>query len=208
MKYLIVTFFFFTINPPIQSQNLKVEDLKILINKDIPEWTTSFENFNWNYFLKVDSIAGFEKVQKQSFKDLKKFENIYNPIISYSENKDKFIDIYSYQLNLEKKNEKYYSIIDVGQAIYLCDIKNKYWERIAYNEYSKSFDDVIWVNENEFLLVGSERNEKDKNSPIIYIGNLKTQSFEIVINTNEKCIQKENFYKSKKLKNIKIENQN
>lgn len=207
MKHLFVFFFLVVINP-LQAQNLKVEDLKVLVNKNIPEWTTSFKNFNWNDFLKVDSIADFEKVQKQSFKDLKKFQNIYNPIISYSENKDKFIDIYSYQLNLEKKNGKYYSIIDVGQAIYLCDIRNNYWERIAYNEYSKNFDDVIWVNENEFLLVGSERNENNKNSPILYIGNLKNQSFEIVINTNEKCIQKESFYKSRKLKNIQIENQN
>lgn len=207
MKHLFVFFFLVVINP-LQAQNLKVENLKVLVNKNIPEWTTSFKNFNWNDFLKVDSIADFEKVQKQSFKDLKKFQNIYNPIISYSENKDKFIDIYSYQLNLEKKNGKYYSIIDVGQAIYLCDIRNNYWERIAYNEYSKNFDDVIWVNENEFLLVGSERNENNKNSPILYIGNLKNQSFEIVINTNEKCIQKESFYKSRKLKNIQIENQN
>jgi hypothetical protein len=207
MKHLFIFFFFLAINP-IQAQNLKVEDLKVLIDKNIPEWTASFKNFNWNEFLKVDSIAEFEKIEQHDFKDLKKFQNIYNPIISYSKNKDKFIDIYSYQLNLEKKNEKYYSIIDVGQAIYLCDIKNKYWKRVAYNEYSKSFDDVIWVNENEFFLVGSERNDKDKNSPIIYIGNLKTQSFEIVINTNEKCIQKENFYKSKKLDSIKIENQN
>lgn len=156
MKYLFIVFFILAINP-IQAQNLKVEDLRVLINKDLPEWTTSFENFNWNDFVKVDSIADFEKVQKQSFKDLKKFQNIYNPIISYSEKKDKFIDIYSYQLNLEKKNEKYYSNIDVGQAIYLCNIKNKYWERIAYNEYSKSFDDVIWINKNEFLLVGSKK---------------------------------------------------
>jgi hypothetical protein len=207
VKYLFITFLLLLVNLT-QAQNLQIKDLNILIDKNIPEWTVSFENFNWNDFIKVDSIAGFEKIGKQKFKDLKKFQSIYNPIISYSENKDKFIDIYSYQLNLEKKNEKYYSNIDVGQAIYLCDIKNNYWERISYNEYSKNFDDVIWINENEFLLVGSERNEKDKNSPIIYIGNLKNNSFEIVINTNEKCFQKESFYKSKKLKNIQIENQN
>lgn len=201
MKYLFITFLLLLVNPT-QAQNLQIKDLNILIDKNIPEWTALFENFNWNDFMKVDSIADFEKIEK------KKFQSIYNPIISYSENKDKFIDIYSYQLNLEKKNEKYFSNIDVGQAIYLCDIKNNYWERISYNEYSKNFDDVIWINENEFLLVGSERNEKDKNSPIIYIGNLKNNSFEIVINTNEKCFQKESFYKSKKLKNIQIENQN
>nr|WP_315242022.1 hypothetical protein [uncultured Flavobacterium sp.] len=205
MKYLYITFFFLLITP-IQSQNLKVEDLKILINKNFPEWTSSFENFDWNDFIKVDSIADFEKIEKQKFKDLKKFQDIYNPIISYSENKDKFIDIYSYQLNLEKKNGKYYSNIDVGQAIYLCDIKNKYWGKISYNEYSKNFDDVIWINNNEFLLVGSERNENDKNSPILYIGNIKEHSFEIVINTNEKCFQKNSVYRSKKLNNIKIEN--
>lgn len=155
----------------------------------------------------MDSIGDFEKGLKENFKSLKKFQMIYDPIISYSESKNKFIDIYSYQLNLEKRNNKYYSNIDVGQAIYLCEINNKTWERIAYNEYSKSFDDVIWINENTFLLVGYEKNETDKNSPIIYIGNVKDETFEIVINTNINCFQKENFYKSEKLKNIKIENQ-
>jgi hypothetical protein len=205
MKSKIIAFLILLFNP-LQAQKLEVKDLKVIINKDLPEWTVFFENFNWNDFLKVDSIAAFEKVEKQHFKSLKKFQNLYDPIISYSENKNKFIDIYSYQLNLEKKNGKYYSNIDVGQAIYFCDIKNKFWGRIAYNEYSKSFDDVLWINENTFLLVGYEKNEADKNSPIIYIGNVKDKSLEIVINTNVNCFQK-NLYKSKKLKNIKIENQ-
>ncbi|MRX67400.1 hypothetical protein SAMN06265349_1011085 [Flavobacterium resistens] len=158
-------------------------------------------------FYKSGSTADFENQFKEDFKSLKKFQSIYNPIISYSGGKNKFIDIYSYELNLEKKNGKYYSINDVGQAIYLCDINNKIWIRIAYNEYSKYFDDVIWINENQFLLVGYEENENDKKSPIIYIGNTKAKSFEIVINKNIKCFQKNTLYKSKKLKNIKIENQ-
>ncbi|TPG41689.1 hypothetical protein [Flavobacterium pectinovorum] len=206
MKNIIIVFFLFLINS-IQSQNLQVKDLRVVIDKNIPDWTNSFENFDWNDFIKVDSIADFEKVEKQNVKKLEKFQQLYDPIISYSENKNKFIDIYSYQLNLEKKNEKYYSNIDVGQAIYFCEINKKLWQRIAYNEYSKYFEDVIWINENKFLLVGYEKTENDKNSPIIYVGNLKNQSFEIIINTNKKCLQKENFYKSKKLKNIKIENQ-
>lgn len=206
MKNIIIVFFLFLVNS-IQSQNLQVKDLRVAIDKNIPEWTNSFENFDWNDFIKVDSIADFEKVEKQNVKKIEKFQQLYDPIISYSESKNKFIDIYSYQLNLEKKNEKYYSNIDVGQAIYLCEINKKLWQRIAYNEYSKYFEDVIWINENRFLLVGYEKTEKDKNSPIIYIGNLNDQAFEIVINKNKECLQKENFYKSKKLKNIKIENQ-
>ena len=204
MKYLIITAFLLLFNN-IQAQNLGIENVKFTVNENLNEWKNSFENFNWNDFLKVDSIAEFENVEKQSFNDLKKFQSVYNPIISYSKNKEKFIDIYSYQLNLEKKNGKYYSLVDVGQAIYLCDIKNKYWNRIFYGEYSRKIDDVIWIDENSFLLVGTEKNENDKNSPIIYIGNLKTKSLEIVINTNNKCVQNEQIYKSEKLKNIEIE---
>jgi len=205
MKHLIIIAFLLLFNN-IQSQNSRIENVKFTINKDLSEWTKSFENFNWNDFIKVDSIAEFENVEKQNFKNLNKFQSVYNPIICYSKNKQKFIDIYSYQLNLEIKKGKYYSIIDVGQAIYLCDIKNKYWNRIFYGEYSRKIDDVVWIDENDFLLVGTEKNENDKNSPIIYIGNLKSQSLEIVINTNIKCFEKEKTYKSKKLKSIKIEN--
>lgn len=206
MKNLLISFFLLAINP-IQAQSLDVKDLKNIISKNIPEWTVSFENFDWNDFIKVDSTADFENRFKENFKRLKKFQSVYDPIISYSASKNKFIDIYSYQLNLEKKDGKYYAMNDVGQAIYLCDINNKIWNRIDYNEYSKYFDDVLWINENTFLLAGYEENENNKKSPIIYIGNIKEKLFEIVINTNPKCFQKENNYKSKKLKNIKIENQ-
>ncbi|KFF06128.1 hypothetical protein [Flavobacterium reichenbachii] len=205
MKKLIIGLFFLPFNVG-QSQNLEVKDLKNIINKNIPEWTASFENFDWNDFIKVDSIADFENGLGENFKNLKKFQTVYDPIISYSESKNNFIDIYSYQLNLEKKNGEYYSNNDVGQAVYLCRINDKFWERIAYNEYSKNFDDILWVNENKFLLVGYKKNENDKNSPIIYIGNQKNKSFEIVINTNLKCFEKGNFYKSKKLEKIKIKN--
>ena len=204
MKRLICIVFILLFNS-IQSQNSEIENVKFTINKDLSEWTKSFKNFNWNDFIKVDSIAVFENFEKQSFKHLKKFQSVYNPIISYSKNKDKFIDIYSSQLNLEKKNDKYYSTIDIGQAIYLCDIKNKYWARIFYGEYSRKIDDIVWINENDFLLVGTEKNENDKNSPVIYIGNLKNKSLEIVINTDKNCFQKEETYKSEKLKSIKIE---
>ncbi|KUJ61852.1 hypothetical protein AR687_09815 [Flavobacteriaceae bacterium CRH] len=204
MKRLIISYFILLFSP-IQAQNLQVKDLQILITKGLPKWTNSFENFKWDDFIKVDSIADFDKGLKENFKSLKKFQTVYDPIISYSESRNKFIDIYSYQLNLEKKNGKYYSNIDVGQVIYLCDINNKVWERIAYNEYSKSFDDVIWINENKFLLVGYEKNESNKNAPIIYIGNIKEKSFKIVVNSNVNCFQKEQFYQSEKLKNIQIQ---
>lgn len=193
------------INLNLNAQELNVENAKLVINNNLSEWPNSFENFNWDEFVEVDSIAIFESVVKNKFKNLKQFQSIYDPIISYSKSNDKFIDIYSYQLNLEKKNEKYYSTIDVGQAIFLCDIKNNYWTRIMYLEYSGIIDDVVWRDENSFLLVGTQRNENDKNTPVIYFGNLKNKSFSIIMSTNDECIQKEEGFKSEKLNNIIIE---
>lgn len=205
IKNLILTLFVLLFNNT-KAQDLDIENLRTTIDKELNEWPKSFENFNWDDFIEVDSIAVFENLVKQNFKDLKKFQSVYDPIISYSENKNKFIDIYSYQLNLEKKDGKYYSLIDVGQAIFLCDIKNKYWTRIMYSEYSMHIDDVVWIDEFNFLLVGTQRNDYDKNIPIIYFGNLNSKSFRIIINSNENCIRKEENYISKKLKNIKIQN--
>jgi len=69
MKRLIIIAFLLLFNK-IQSQNSRIENVKFTINKDLLEWTKSFENFNWNDFIKVDSIAEFENVEKQSFKNL------------------------------------------------------------------------------------------------------------------------------------------
>ena len=74
-----------------------------------------------------------------------------------------------------------------------------------YLEYSGIIDDVVWRDENSFLLVGTQRNENDKNTPVIYFGNLKNKSFSIIMSTNDECIQKEEGFKSEKLNNIIIE---
>ena len=198
MKNLIISFFLiFFYN--IQAQPSELESIEKHLTKD---WKESFENFDIKDFIKVDSIAKFQSVEKQKFKNLKKFLSIYNPIITYNTNQEKFIDIYSYQLNLEKKDGKYFSTIDSGQAIYLCDKKAKYWQRIFYGEYTHIIDDVIWIDENNFILIGTEKDENDKNSPIIYLGNTKKKNFEILINTNKKCVQINLTYQSKKLNRI------
>ncbi|GAA4766570.1 MULTISPECIES: hypothetical protein [Flavobacterium] len=202
MKYIMISFFLIFFNY-IQAQSSELENVEKYLTED---WKESFENFNIKDFIKVDSIAEFQNVEKQNFKKLEKFLSIYNPIITYNNNQEKFIDIYSYQLNLEKKDGKYFSTKNSGQAIYLCDIKAKYWQRIFYGEYSHVINDVIWIDENNFILIGIEKDENGKNSPIIYLGNTKNKNFEILINTNKKCVQTNPTYKSKKLNAINIEN--
>ncbi|MEN2401729.1 hypothetical protein GKZ90_0018215 [Flavobacterium sp. MC2016-06] len=202
MKYIITILFFIIFNN-LEAQSSELINIEKYLTKD---WKESFKNFEIKDFIKVDSIAEFQNFEKQNFKQLEKFVSLYNPILTYNDQKDKFVDIYSYQLNLEKKNGKYYALIDVGQAIYLCDMKTKYWQRIFFGEYTHVIDDVIWIDENKFILIGTEKDESDKSSPIIYLGNIKNKNFEIFINKNKKCFQINTTYKSKKLNAITIEN--
>lgn len=202
MKNIIITLFLIFLNN-LQAQSFEAENIEKYLTKD---WKESFVNFEIKDFVKADSIAEFQNIEKQNFKKLNKFLSIYEPILTYNNEKDKFIDIYSYQLNLEKKDGKYYSTIDSGQAIYLCDMKSKYWQRIFYGEYSHIIDDVIWIDETNFILIGTEKDENDKNSPVIYLGNTTNKIFEILINTNKNCFQINPAYNSKKLNEITIQN--
>ena len=107
-------------------------------------------------------------------------------------------------MNLEKKGNVYIANEEIDQAIYLCNLKTKYWDRIFFGGFSRWIDDIIWVSNTKFILVGIEKDEDNKNNPRIYLGDTIKQSFEVFTDTNKACIEKPNGYESQKLKKLKI----
>jgi len=184
------------------------QDQNLLQNKkhfdiELKQWTKSFSAFNLSDFKLVDTLH-FDNNYAQDLRSLKQFLSIYKPIITYSTDGSKFIDIYSYQLSLEKKGTYYEANPDVDQAILLCDPKAKYWDRIFFGTYSQRIDEVVWLSKTQFILVGITKPEDDKRQPLILLGDTKKQSLLEYVDTNRQTFQNAKGYSSLKLKRIKI----
>ena len=173
-------------------------------DNELKAWTKTISNFKLSSFKPTDTIS-FGNLEYNDIKSLKGFYSIYKPALTFSKDSNKFIDIYSYELNLDRKGNKIvYSGSDVDQAISLCDIKMKRWIRILFCGYSQRIQEVTWVTNTKFVMVGAFQNEESKYSPIIYLGDIANNSFEIFSSSDSNCHQNKG-YDSPKLAKLNIQ---
>lgn len=207
MRYIIYSFFLILIflsgkNSFGQKNNLSIYQSHF--DNELKAWTKTINNFKLSSFKPTDTIS-FGNEDYNNIKSLKGFYSIYKPALTFSKDSNKFIDIYSYELNLEKKGNKIvYSGSEVDQAISLCDIKMKRWIQILFCGYSLRIQEVIWVTNTKFMLVGSVQNEASKYPPVIYIGDITSNSFEIFSSSDPNCQQNKG-YDSPKLAKLNIQ---
>ena len=176
---------------------------KIKFDTDLKQWTKSFSHFDLLDFKVVDTFH-FDNNYERDFKSLKGFLDVYEPVITYSPDSSKFIDIYSYQLNLKKKENFYEANIVIDQAILMYDSKAKYWDRIFFGTNSQWIEEVTWLSEAQFILVGIIKSDSNKRQPLILLGDTNKQTLIKYIDANKKAFQNDNGYSSFKLKRIRI----
>jgi len=154
MRHIIYSFFLtliFLLSKNSLGQKTNLSIYKSRFNNELKAWAKTISNFNLASFKTTDTIS-FENLNYYDIKSLKEFYSIYKPALTFSKDNNKFIDIYSYELNLEKKGSKIvYSGSEVEQAISLCDIKTKRWTRILFCGYSLRIQDVIWLTSTKFM---------------------------------------------------------
>jgi hypothetical protein len=185
-----------------QKNNLSI--YRSHFNNELHAWAKTINDFNLSSF-RSDDTTSFEDIEYKDMKDLKDFYSIYKPALTFSKDSNNFIDIYSYSLNLEKKGNKIvYSGSEVDQAISLCNIKKKRWRRILFCGYSLRIEEAIWLTNTKFMLVGSLQNDESKYLPIIYLGDMANNSFEIFSSSDPNCHQNKG-YDSPKLAKLNIQ---
>ena len=203
MRYLTL-FFFLIVGHGSFGQNNNLIQQKKHFDQELKQWTKSFSNFKLSDF-KVKDTLHFDNNYKQDFNEYRKFLSIYKPIITYSADRSKFIDIYSYQIALEKKGNHYEANPDIDQAILLCNPKAKYWNRIYFGTNSQWVDDVIWISKTKFILVGITKSNDDKKNPLILYGDTNKQTLVEYLSINKNSFQNDKGYESPKLKRMNIE---
>lgn len=180
---------------------------KLHFDNELSSWTKTFTEFDLSIFHR-EKVETFEDIGYMDIKDIKDFYSIYQPALTYSPDQNQFIDIYSYWLNLEKKGKKIVSYGgEADQAIVLCNFKSNKWTRIAFRGTTERIQEVIWLTNSEFILVGirDDENMPDKQRPVIYIGDTITKTFKSFLSKDTKSFQKSGGYDSPKLLKLKIQ---
>ena len=202
MKYFSLSLFIIVaLSSHGQDKNLLQQ--KKYFDQELKKWANSFSKFNLSHFNVQDRLH-FDNNYQQDFKELKKFLSIYKPIITFSKDSSKFIDIYSYQLGLEKKGNYFEANPDIDQAILLCDKKTKYWDRIYFGGMSRWIDEAIWTTATKFILVGISRSTDYKRTPLIILGDTEKQTLIEYLSINKSDFQNNKGYSSLKLKRLTI----
>jgi len=207
MRHIIYSFFlaliFLSSKSSIgQKSNLSI--YKSHFDLELKAWTKTIHDFKLSSFNPSDTIS-FGSLDYHDIKRLDEFYSVYKPALTFSKDSNKFIDIYSYELNLEKKGSKIiYSGSEVDQAVSLCDIKMRRWTQILFCGYSLRIQEVIWLSNIKFMLVGALQNGESKYLPVIYIGDMRNNLFEVFTSNDPNCLQKEG-YSSPKLTKLNIQ---
>ncbi|MFN4285045.1 MAG: hypothetical protein ACK4E8_03685 [Lacibacter sp.] len=202
MRYLSLLLFLFFGHSSF-GQDKNILQYKKYFDQELKQWTKSFSNFNLSDF-KVEDTLHFDNNYEQDFNSYRKFLSIYKPIITYSTDSSKFIDIYSYQINLEKKGAYFKANPDIDQAVLLCYPKTKYWNRIYFGTSSQWIDEVIWISKTKFILVGIIKSEDEKKKPLLLFGDTNKQTLIKIISINKNSFQNDKGYSSPKLKKLHI----
>jgi hypothetical protein len=201
MKYVIfISIILVTKNGLAQERDLN--QYQHYFARELHEWVNTFKSFQLSEFQRKDSLS-FDNSEPQDFRTINSFLSILKPILTFNQDSTRFIDIYSGQANISKEGDHFVANSDDGGAIFLCNIKSKYWNRIFYNSISLWIEEAVWVSKNKFILAGITKNEKEERMPLILVGDAVKHTLCEYMSNNNSCIQKKT-YSSLKLKKMDI----
>ncbi|HEY8897851.1 MAG TPA: hypothetical protein VIM79_23665 [Niastella sp.] len=172
-------------------------------DQELKPWTNSFYHFNLDNFKKGKTLP-FEKGNPQDLTSYKEFIATYRPVLTFSPDGSKFIDLYAGQLHLVKTGDIYEGSADDGGPVLLCDPATKYWDRICYNSPGEWIEEVTWISKTKFILAGITKPSSNSIAPYILIGDTEKKTLDQYLNTNPKCLQHDPWYTSPKMKKIRL----
>src|ERR1700754_4113173 len=128
MKYFIFLIFILSAEK-VLAQEGDLKQYQHYFAKDLNEWANTFRSFQLSEFQKKDLLS-FENTEQQDFRNITSFLSMLRPILTFNQDSSQFIDIYSGQAHISKEGDHYVANPDDGGAIFLGNVKTKYWKWI------------------------------------------------------------------------------
>lgn len=182
----------------------------INLPNEVLDWVEEWKRVNPNFAIdsfKIYNIGPIEYILSSNYEKFEDYD-IYNQLFSFSSDSSKYVDIYSYNTVLSKEENKTVAIFDVDAEASLVDIINKKKHRLLFLGSMGSFDDIYWINEDEFVIVGfhedfSSHLNKTAYFPDIWHYNLKDNT--VIHYLGSPCHNYINDYFERKFPEIIIE---
>lgn len=152
-------------------------------NTYLNNWLNYSEDFALNDFTYSSTVAFEGTFQDtivrhgQTFKD---YQKTYGPLISYAPDSSYFLDFYSDEIAIKDSAGRYSLFRGVDQTLLLGDLKSAKIIRIAFLGSSKRVEEAAWINDNEFICVGTSY-DGQYYLPFIYLGNLSDGGYHVFL---------------------------
>lgn len=157
-------------------------------------------SFNLNNF-RLDTVKKLKPELEYPFTKniLNKLDSVY--YYSYSPDKSKYIDIYSYKARLDSINGFIEAEFDADTEVRLVDLANHKNLRLFFYGPYETCDDVAWIDNNSFIIVGYNESEMKNGSRVyyayIYHVDLKRKELRVYRNSSYSSGERPDYYSVK-----------
>lgn len=161
------------------------------------------DSYVHNNFL-IKYTLSFDDAEQKDFNNYNSFLATYKPLLHYNSRGSTFVDIYTYQLNLHKKGNVYYTSPSHEQAVYLCIPRGKYWNRIYFTSEQIWIEEAAWVSATTFILTGAALCGENKRAPIFFLCDIVSNTIIRYTIPKQGCCTTNHQYTSPVLQKITI----
>jgi len=131
----------------------KESDFRRIIKENKPEWISSWEN---NPLINFEKPKEWKTFEKTNWYNGYWTHPLYAPVYIYSPSKTLFVDIYSRTVSVEIVNgDTIMQYLEPESEIVLFDTIKKSAYSLAFFGSTTYFDDLIWITDSCFIVLGT-----------------------------------------------------
>jgi hypothetical protein len=162
--------------------------------------------FDWSKFSMTSSWAD-SSLPVSPFKPDKNYFASYGPFLKYSPDKSMFIDLDSYNIDIQRDSKGRFTGNGIGPdtEVSLVNLKDSTKTQVVFLGPGGSIEDGLWLDNNTLVLMGVHRNEKDQEIATLWRYHLPTKTFylyELPDTTAAGSLK--GYWKTERLKDVQI----
>ncbi len=185
------------------------KEIASMIETHLPEWNRYYSRLTPDFRIEKFRIISTVTIEPEEImplntgKELAKFLDLYRPYLIWSTDNQKAIDIFSYNITLEKdENGNIYGFRDVDSQLSIIDLVRHKRIVLMTQGPSVELQDGFWLNRNVFIIAFSKGIDNDTYVPGLMLIDIKT-NLARYYSPGKKIQVKENKYLRAKFKEVK-----
>ncbi len=201
---------------PTTQEDSVVETLDTLLSEEtVQSFSTSgfsdyakkrVAGFDWSKF-RMTSSWEEDSLLVSPFRPDKNYYASYGPFLKYSPDRSMFIDLDSYNIDIQKDSKGRFTGQELGPdtEVSLVHVADSTKTRLVYMGPGGFVEDASWLDNNTLLLMGVHENEKSEQVATLWRYHIPTKTFYLYeIPDTAVAGSLMGFWKTERLKNVNI----